>query len=92
MADEILWQSGIAPARKTTQLSETEVHRLWTITRHVCRTAMRTIGRNFSDPPSDWLFHHRWSRKGLCPLHKTALNCAVIGGRTTVWCAKCQPS
>jgi formamidopyrimidine-DNA glycosylase len=92
MADEILWQSGIAPTRKTAQLSETEVDRLWTTTRNVCRTAMRAIGRNFSDPPSDWLFHHRWSRKGLCPRHKTALNCAIIGGRTTVWCAKCQPS
>lgn len=90
MADEILWQSRIAPSRRAAELSPTEVRTLWRTTRAVCRTAMRTIARDFSDPPDAWLFHQRWSRKGRCPRHKTILKCATIGGRTTVWCEQCQ--
>ena len=92
MADEILWQAGIAPSRKTSALSIAEAGRLWRVTRLVCRTALRTIGGNFGDPPKGWLFHERWSRKGACPRHHQALECAAIGGRTTVWCARCQPA
>jgi formamidopyrimidine-DNA glycosylase len=90
MADEILWQSRIPPTRRTAQLSPTDVRTLWKTTRAICRTAMRTIARDFSDPPNRWLFHQRWSRKGRCPLHKAPLKCATIGGRTTVWCERCQ--
>lgn len=90
MADEVLWQSGIAPQRKAGGLSPSEVQALWRATRAISRTAMRTVGKNFGDPPAGWLFHQRWSRKGLCPRHKTPLKCATIGGRTTVWCPKCQ--
>jgi formamidopyrimidine-DNA glycosylase len=90
MADEILWQSGILPARRAGDLSRVEVRCLWQIVRSVSRTAMRTIGKNFGDPPVDWLFHQRWSRRGVCPCHKSTLKCDAIGGRTTVWCPKCQ--
>jgi formamidopyrimidine-DNA glycosylase len=90
MADEILWQAGIAPIRKTGELSRAEVVRIWKTARHVCRIAMGTIGKDFSDPPRNWLFHERWSRRGVCPKHKIPLSCAVVAGRTTVWCQRCQ--
>ena len=90
MADEILWQARIAPARKTGDLSPEELVCLWRSTRSVCRKAMKTIARDFGDPPRGWLFHERWSPKGACPQHRTVLKCATIGGRTTLWCAECQ--
>jgi formamidopyrimidine-DNA glycosylase len=90
MADEMLWQAGIAPGRKTAELSPAEVTLIWKMGRHVARRALGTIGKDFSDPPSDWLFHQRWSRTGVCPRHKMVLSCATIAGRTTVWCMKCQ--
>jgi len=90
MADEILWQSRIPPTRRVADLSPAEMRTLWKLTRAISRTALRTIGKDFSDPPKRWLFHQRWTRKGHCPLHKTLLKCATIGGRTTVWCEKCQ--
>ena len=90
MADEILWQARISPTRKTGNLQPDELHRLWRSARSVCRKAMETIASDFGDPPRGWLFHERWSRKGVCPKHRTPLKWATIGGRTTVWCAECQ--
>jgi formamidopyrimidine-DNA glycosylase len=90
MADEVLWQSGIAPNRRAGGLSPGDVRKLWRITRLISRTAMKTIGKDFSDPPKGWLFHQRWGRKGLCPRHKRRLESEIIGGRTTVWCGACQ--
>jgi formamidopyrimidine-DNA glycosylase len=90
MADEILWQAGIAPARLTVKLTPPDVTRVWKTARRVSRTSMETVGENFSDPPRHWLFHERWSRSGVCPRHRIVLSCATIAGRTTVWCAKCQ--
>lgn len=91
MADEVLWQAGIAPRTLAGDLSSVSIRRLWTSLRQVGRTAMRTIGKDFSDPPAGWLFHERWSRRGKCPVHQTPLKLATIGGRTTAWCERCQP-
>ena len=90
MADEILWQARIAPDRKTGDLSPEELDRLWRSTRSVCRKAMKTVANDFGDPPRGWLFHERWSRKGVCPKHRTPLKYTTIGGRTTAWCPQCQ--
>ena len=90
MADEILWQARIAPHRKTGNLQPDELDRLWRSARSVCRKAMGAIASDFGDPPRGWLFHERWSRKGVCPKHRTPLKCATIGGRTTAWCPQCQ--
>ena len=90
MADEILWQARLIPLRKTGHLQADELDRLWRSARSVCRKAMGAIANDFGDPPRGWLFHERWSRKGVCPKHRTPLNCATIGGRTTVWCQQCQ--
>jgi formamidopyrimidine-DNA glycosylase len=90
MADEILWQAGIYPMRLTGELTARETAQLWRSTRNVCRKALETIATSFGDPPKGWLFHERWSRKGVCPKHKRVLKCATVGGRTTVWCPRCQ--
>ena len=91
MADEILWRAKIHPARKAGQLNAAERKTVWRETRFVARRSLQTVGLTNSDPPSSWLIHQRWSSKGVCPIHKTLLHRATIGGRTTAWCPKCQP-
>jgi formamidopyrimidine-DNA glycosylase len=92
MADEILWRAGIAPATPAGALNAKQQTALRRTTRFVSREAMRIIGRDFSDPPRSWLIHQRWKPGGKCPRDGSPLKRATIGGRTTAWCAKCQPA
>jgi formamidopyrimidine-DNA glycosylase len=84
MADEILWRAKISP------LSAARRARLYRETRFVAVESLRIIGPDFSDPPRDWLIHQKWKRNGICPRHRTALQKAMVGARTTAWCARCQ--
>lgn len=90
MADEILWQVRLDPRVKAAQLDAKQVRELWRVSREVCRVAMKTIGVDWSDPPDDWLFEHRWKSGGLCPRDGLELHRATIAGRTTAWCPRCQ--
>jgi formamidopyrimidine-DNA glycosylase len=90
LADEILWQAGIHPRKTAPELSSREMRKLFESIKKVCTTAVEMIGVKLGDPPSTWLFHERWSKKGKCPLHKTPLSRESIGGRTTAFCQKCQ--
>lgn len=91
MADEILWRARIAPATRAAELGSEEQASLQRASKFVCREAIRIIGQDFSDPPGSWLIHQRWKPGGLCPRDRRPLERATIGGRTTAWCAKCQP-
>lgn len=90
MADEVLWRAGIAPASLAGELSRNENRRLYKEVRFVAQEALKKIAPNFGDPPKNWLFHERWSAKGVCPKHKAVLKRETIGGRTTAWCPRCQ--
>jgi formamidopyrimidine-DNA glycosylase len=90
MADEILWQAGLHPRRAAGTLLPAELKKVHHVIRSVCRTALRTVGQDFRDPPRPWLFAHRWERGGHCPRDAAALLRATIGGRTTCWCPRCQ--
>lgn len=90
MADEILWQARLHPRALAGSLNEKQARELWKIARAICRMALKTIGVDWSDPPPGWLIHHRWTKSGRCPSHRTPLNHATIGGRTTAWCPRCQ--
>jgi formamidopyrimidine-DNA glycosylase len=90
MADEILWQSKIHPARPAGRLHAAEIKRLHAKTQSVSRAALRTVGKNDGDLPKSWLFHHRWERGGHCPADGSALCRGRCGGRTTCWCPSCQ--
>jgi formamidopyrimidine-DNA glycosylase len=46
---------------------------------------------DFSDPPPGWFFHVRWTSHGKCPRCSEPIRTRTIAGRTTRWCAKCQP-
>jgi len=90
MADEILWRARIAPRRTVNSLSGAERARLFRETRFVATESLRIIAPKFADPPRDWLIHQKWKRTGVCPRHRTPLQKAMIGGRTTAWCPRCQ--
>jgi len=90
MADEVLWRARISPRTPAAGLGAAERKCLWRAVRFVCRGSLRTVGRDFSDPPDGWLFHERWTRRGRCPRHGIGLDFEAIGGRTTAWCRRCQ--
>lgn len=91
MADEILWRARIAPDRQGGKLSDEQLSALWRSTRFVSRASLRTIGRDNSDPPKGWLLHERWmDGRNKCPRDRQKLRRTTIGGRTTLWCARCQ--
>ncbi|MGZ4963349.1 MAG: Fpg/Nei family DNA glycosylase [Limisphaerales bacterium] len=90
MADEILWQAKVHPARKPNTLRATEIKKLHSSVRLVCSEAMRIVGKDWGDLPDTWLFNYRWKRGGHCPRDKAPLQHATIGARTTCWCPRCQ--
>lgn len=90
MADEILWRAGVVPGKRTFRLTTAEREAIFRETKFVVKTALATTGKDFSDPPEDWLIHQKWKREGVCPKHGIPLRHATVGGRSTVWCPKCQ--
>jgi formamidopyrimidine-DNA glycosylase len=92
MADEILWRAALHPATPAGRLTPVKVQELWRQVRFVSAGAMRIVAKDYSDPPPSWLFRHRWKAGGLCPKDGSSLLRETIGGRTTAWCGRCQPS
>lgn len=90
MADEILWRAKVLPSKRVAKLKPAERAAILRRSKFVVRRVLETTGQDFSDPPKDWLIHQKWKRKGVCPIHRTLLRHATIGGRTTAWCPKCQ--
>jgi formamidopyrimidine-DNA glycosylase len=90
MADEILWRAKVVPPKPSGALTPAQRARLFDETRFVASESLRIVGPNFGDLPPDWLIHQKWKRNGTCPRHRTALRKAMIGGRTTAWCPRCQ--
>jgi len=90
MADEILWRAKVPPSKRTGKLSARERAELFRTTKFVVRRSLETLGKDFSDPPRTWLIHQKWKRDGICPIHRTRLRHAMLGGRTTAWCTRCQ--
>ena len=86
LADEILWRARMSPRRQAGSLTEDELDTLWTEQRAAIEAAIRLGGAHTGD-----LIPHR-ERDGACPRCATPLDRATVGGRTTFWCAKCQPS
>jgi formamidopyrimidine-DNA glycosylase len=90
MADEILWRAKVLPSKRTGKLTARERAAILRATKFVVRRSLETLGKDFSDPPRNWLIHQKWKRAGVCPIHRTPLRHATVAGRTTAWCARCQ--
>jgi formamidopyrimidine-DNA glycosylase len=89
LTDEILWQARLPPARPVTSLDADEVRGLHTTTRRVLRTAVRH-GCVPSLPR--WLTRARDDPDPTCPRCGARLARRRIGGRTSLWCPRCQPA
>jgi formamidopyrimidine-DNA glycosylase len=90
MADEILWRARILPSKRTGKLVRRERAAIFRAAKFVAKRSLETLGKDFSDPPQNWLIHQKWKRGGICPHQRTPLCHAFIGGRTTAWCPRCQ--
>jgi len=85
LADEILWQAGISPRRRTGSLSDDELDELRRATRRAIRNAIRRGGAHTGE------LNPERQAGGRCPRCGTELSRARIGGRTTYWCPEHQP-
>lgn len=89
MADEVLWQMRLHPAILSGKADAAVLRRTL---QSITKTSLRTVGRDWSDPPKSWLFAYRWKAGGKCPRCGAALERGDLRGRTACWCPKCQPS
>ena len=85
LGDEALWRARLHPRRPAGQLSTEELDRLRRELRAATRAALRKGGVHTGD-----FIGHR-ARGGACPRCGSGLEHATIGGRTTLWCPRCQP-
>ncbi|WP_026463538.1 Fpg/Nei family DNA glycosylase [Adhaeribacter aquaticus] len=98
IADEVLFQARIFPAKPANTLTNLELEHLHRAIQVVLQTAIdeEAIYHNF---PKDFLIHSRgWEdspkpvlEREVCPRHQSALTIAKMGGRTTYFCLLCQP-
>lgn len=89
MADEVCYQMKLHPATPAGSLDPQALRK---VLRAICRVSLRTIGRDWSDPPETWLMRHRWKAGGHCPDPGcgTPLVRRTLRGRTACWCPRCQ--
>ncbi len=84
--DEILFQSGIRPTRRASDLTAAEVRRLYQTIRRVLRTACEH--KADLSVLEDWFVHGR--RRGRCTNCDGRLSRVKIQGRYSYYCGRCQ--
>lgn len=85
IADEVLYQAEIAPARLAASLSPAEAERLRESIRDVLDRACR-VEADYTQFPETWLFHSRWGGSKGEEVHDGyRIIRETIGGRTTAW-------
>jgi formamidopyrimidine-DNA glycosylase len=97
-SDEILWEAGIHPYRKRTDLDADDISRLYTATRGVLEWATPIVAEKMSPSGeeldySEWREHLRVHRRGgqPCPRCGTTISEITAGQRITSFCRTCQP-
>jgi formamidopyrimidine-DNA glycosylase len=99
-ADESLWRAKIHPARSGRQLSKEQVRKLYKALQHVLHKAIVAGGSSISDfldaegQPGEYQRHHRaYGREGKpCFRCRTAIRRAIVAGRSSYFCPRCQPA
>ncbi len=85
IADEVLYQAGIAPQRRASSLNRAELERLRSVLARVIRKAV-DVDADKDRFPRHWLFHYRWGRrKDARTGRDEPIEHCVVGGRTTAW-------
>jgi formamidopyrimidine-DNA glycosylase len=99
-ADESLWRAKIHPARLGAQLSKEQVKMLRRVLQEILQKAIVMRGSSISDfldaegEPGEYQRHHRaYGREGkACCRCKTPIRRAIVAGRSSYFCPKCQPA
>jgi len=99
-ADESLWKAKIHPARLGANLSRKQAHTLRRVLQNILRKAIVLRGSSISDfldaegEPGEYQRHHRaYGREGKgCYRCKTPVRRAIVAGRSSYFCPRCQPS
>jgi formamidopyrimidine-DNA glycosylase len=89
LTDEICWRARLNPGRPVTDIDPEELRRLHGAMKRALRTAVRH-GR--VPRVAGWLTRVRDDPDPSCPRCGTRLKRRRIAGRTSVWCARCQPA
>lgn len=85
IADEVLYQSRIAPKRSAASLTKAEVTALRRAIRSVLTRAV-TVSADHQRFPASWLFEHRWGgTRGADRIAGQPIVRERVGGRTTAW-------
>lgn len=85
LADEALYQAGIAPKRSAASLDKAEVATLRDCLLRVMREAIE-VEADYERFPAGWLFLHRWGgKKGSDEIEGQPIVRETVGGRTTAW-------
>lgn len=90
IADEVLYQAGIAPHRRASSLSDAEARRLRSALQSIIKTAVDANAKD-AEYPKHWLFHRRWGKlKEATTPRGDMIAHITIGGRTTAWVPSVQ--
>lgn len=85
IADEVLFQARIAPARTAGSLTDKEIKTLLAKLKNILELAV-TVRADSDQYPDDWLFGRRWGgAKGKNEYRGHTIVRQPIGGRTTAW-------
>ncbi len=87
LTDEICWQGRLHPRRSVAELSSGDIGDLHAALQRVLRTSVRH-GR--VPGLARWLTGARDEPDPSCPRCGTRLARGKVGGRTTLWCPRCQ--
>jgi len=99
-ADESLWRAKIHPARLGANLDKKQAEALHRMLQDILRKAIVLRGSSISDfldaegEPGEYQRHHRaYGREGeKCYRCKTPIRRAIVAGRSSYFCPRCQPS
>jgi formamidopyrimidine-DNA glycosylase len=99
-ADESLWRAKIHPMRRGAELSKKQAQVLRRVLQDVLLKAILARGSSISDfldaegQPGEYQRHHRaYGREGKrCYRCGAAIQRAIVAGRSSYFCPKCQPA
>jgi formamidopyrimidine-DNA glycosylase len=99
-ADESLWRAKIHPARLGVNLNKKQVETMRRMLQDILQKAIVLRGSSISDfldaegQPGEYQRHHRaYGREGKsCYRCKTSIRRAIVAGRSSYFCPRCQPS
>jgi formamidopyrimidine-DNA glycosylase len=99
-SDEILWEAGVAPFRKRTEMSDDEVGAVHAAIRKVMDRSIPIVTAKFAEglDYTEWRDHLKVHRKGggrnkddgRCPRCGTHITEIAPNQRVTSWCRTCQ--